>query len=106
MRGSRRGEKRALTLRPPSLPPSFPCVPSPPPLQIAIGALGRVTRVPRFAAPEPAGAAAPESSLRVMAAHVLNVSWSADHRIVDGATLARFSNAFKGCAEQPLQLLL
>jgi len=41
-----------------------------------------------------------------VAAHVLNVSWSADHRIVDGATLARFSNAFKGLVESPLQLLL
>jgi 2-oxoisovalerate dehydrogenase E2 component (dihydrolipoyl transacylase) len=44
--------------------------------------------------------------LRVVAAHVLNVSWSADHRVVDGATLARFSNAFKGLVESPLQLLL
>ena len=55
--------------------------------------------------PRPAAAGAPES-LRIVAAHVLNVSWSADHRVVDGATLARFSNAFKGFAEQPLQLLL
>ena len=57
-------------------------------------------------APAGAIAAAGAPSLRVVAAHVLNVSWSADHRVVDGATLARFSNAFKGLVESPLQLLL
>ena len=67
-----------------------------------------MARVPRFAAADATaeGAAAGAPSLRVVAAHVLNVSWSADHRVVDGATLARFSNAFKGFVESPLQLLL
>jgi pyruvate/2-oxoglutarate dehydrogenase complex dihydrolipoamide acyltransferase (E2) component len=71
-----------------------------------------VVRVPRFAAAEPLsgsggdGGASAAPPMRVVAAHVLNVSWSADHRVVDGATLARFSNAFKGYVESPLQLLL
>lgn len=32
---------------------------------------------------------------------VLNVSWSADHRVVEGATIARFSNKFKQYVENP-----
>ena len=94
--------------------PPFPAprhAPLPAFLQIALGALGKVVRVPRFAAAEPpaggdSSASAAQQSMRVVAAHVLNVSWSADHRVVDGATLARFSNAFKGHVESPLQLLL
>jgi pyruvate/2-oxoglutarate dehydrogenase complex dihydrolipoamide acyltransferase (E2) component len=34
------------------------------------------------------------------------VSWGADHRVLDGATLARFSNAWKALLEQPERLLL
>ena len=34
------------------------------------------------------------------------VSWSADHRIIDGATMARFSNAWIGYLENPVTMLL
>ena len=37
---------------------------------------------------------------------VMGVSWGADHRIVDGATLARFSNAVKALLKDPERLLL
>ena len=37
---------------------------------------------------------------------LLQVSWSADHRVVDGATMARFSNAWIGYLEQPSTMLL
>lgn len=39
-------------------------------------------------------------------AHVMYVSWSADHRLVDGATMARFSNLWKSFVESPATLML
>jgi 2-oxoisovalerate dehydrogenase E2 component (dihydrolipoyl transacylase) len=36
---------------------------------------------------------------------IMNVSWSADHRVVDGATVAKFSNAWKNYIEHPEQML-
>ena len=38
--------------------------------------------------------------------HVAQVSWSADHRVIDGATMARFSNAWIGYLEKPATMLL
>ena len=37
---------------------------------------------------------------------VMGVSWGADHRVVDGASLARFSNDWKALVEEPAKLLL
>ena len=42
---------------------------------------------------------------QVVVRHVMNVSWRADHRVVDGATLARFSEAWRGMVEQPVSML-
>lgn len=65
------------------------------PPESAILALGRVRRLPRYDA---AGHLAP--------AAVMSVSWGADHRVVDGATLAHCSNKLKALLEHPEQLLL
>ena len=65
------------------------------PPEVAIVALGKVRYLPRFAA-----------NGEVEKAALLNISWGADHRILDGATLAEFSNKWKQFIEQPDRLLL
>ncbi len=69
--------------------------PVPMPGEVAIGAIGRIRKLPRF---NEAGAVVPR--------HVMEVSWRADHRVIDGATLARFSEAWRGYIEQPLKMLI
>ncbi|KAJ8732677.1 hypothetical protein PYW07_015276 [Mythimna separata] len=65
------------------------------PPQVAIGALGKIQVLPRFDA---------EGNLRK--AHILTMSFSADHRVIDGVTMARFSNLLKNYLENPYSLLL
>lgn len=66
------------------------------PPEAAIVALGRVRTIPRYDA----------SSGDLVRRHVMGFSWGADHRVVDGATVAEFSNAFKSLLEEPSCLLL
>lgn len=47
----------------------------------------------------------PVDTDKVVAARVFPVSWSADHRVVDGGTLARFSNTWKAYLENPALML-
>lgn len=42
----------------------------------------------------------------VKKAHIMCVSWSADHRVIDGAVVARFSNLWKSYLENPSLMLL
>ena len=65
------------------------------PPQVAIGALGKVQKVPKFDAQD-----------NLIKAHIVNVSWSADHRVIDGATMARFSNLMKSYIENPSSMIL
>ena len=58
--------------------------------QVAIGALGKIQTLPRF-----------DDEGEVVAEKIMAVSWAGDHRIVDGATMARFSNRWKGMLEKP-----
>ncbi|XP_038068337.1 lipoamide acyltransferase component of branched-chain alpha-keto acid dehydrogenase complex, mitochondrial-like isoform X2 [Patiria miniata] len=62
---------------------------------VAIGAIGKVQAVPRF-----------DEDDRVYKAYIMNVSWSADHRVIDGATMARFSNIWKSYLEEPATMTL
>ena len=80
------------------------------PPQVAIGAigkienvvstdikyyLGRIQRLPRF-----------NENDEVVARQLTYISWSADHRCIEGAVMARFSNKMKAYLEQPAAMLL
>ncbi|KAM6921792.1 lipoamide acyltransferase component of branched-chain alpha-keto acid dehydrogenase complex, mitochondrial [Xenentodon cancila] len=65
------------------------------PPEVAIGALGKIQVLPRF-----------DAAGQVVRAHIMNVSWSADHRIIDGATMCRFSNVWREYLENPASMVL
>ncbi|KAL7744682.1 hypothetical protein ACLKA6_017182 [Drosophila palustris] len=71
---------------------THPCIMAP---QVAIGAMGRTKPVPRF-----------NDKDEVIKAYIMSVSWSADHRVIDGVTMASFSNVWKQHLEQPALFLL
>lgn len=60
----------------------------------AIVALGKIQRLPRF-----------DENDNVKAVNIMHVSWSGDHRIIDGATMVRFNNLWKSYLENPLTML-
>ena len=62
--------------------------------QVAIGAFGKTSTVPKF-----------DADMNVVPSAVMNVSWAADHRTVDGATMARFSNLWKAYLQDPMAML-
>ncbi|MBN7797598.1 2-oxo acid dehydrogenase subunit E2 [Parahaliea mediterranea] len=62
--------------------------------EVAIVALGKVQSLPRF-----------DERGDVVARQLMTASWSGDHRVIDGATMARFSNAWKGFLEEPSTML-
>lgn len=66
------------------------------PPEVAIGALGRTQTLPRYAA----------DGQTLVPRRIMMASWSADHRVLDGATVARFSNEWKHYLEQPGLMLL
>lgn len=70
-----------------------PIVTSP---QVAIGALGKIQRVPRFVS---------EDSMQVQEAYIVNISWAGDHRVIDGATLARFQKQWKRYLQDPIGMI-
>jgi len=47
-----------------------------------------------------------DTSGTLQKAHVMHVSWSADHRVIDGAEVARFSNLWKSYIENPAWMIL
>ena len=65
------------------------------PPQAAIGAMGSMQTLPRF-----------DQDGEVIAAKIINVSWAGDHRMIDGATLARFSNKCKEYLQDPVRMLM
>ncbi|KAI3928026.1 hypothetical protein MKW98_023627 [Papaver atlanticum] len=63
--------------------------------EVAIIAIGRIQKLPRFA-----------DDGSIYPASIMNVNIGADHRIVDGATVARFCNEWKLLIEKPELLIL
>lgn len=63
--------------------------------QVCIGALGRIRVLPRFG---PNG--------EVIKASIMNVSFSGDHRVIDGTTMASFTNLWKSYLENPNLFML
>lgn len=59
----------------------------------AIVALGSARRLPRL-----------NESDTLVAKQIMPVSWSADHRVIDGATMAQFGNTWKSFIENPALL--
>jgi len=63
--------------------------------EVAIVALGRTQRLPRF-----------DVDGNVCARDIMTITWAGDHRIIDGGTIARFSNLWKHYLEHPDEMLL
>ena len=63
--------------------------------EVAIVALGKLQVLPRF-----------NTEGEVEARKIMPVSWSGDHRVIDGGTIARFCNLWKFYLEDPQEMLL
>ena len=70
--------------------------------EVCIGAVGRVQRVPRFEMV--VGKHGKEEEI-IVAKEIMAASWNADHRVIDGATMARFVQRWKSLLENPHSLL-
>jgi len=63
--------------------------------EVAILGVGKIKRIPAF-----------DDHGQVVGKDVANFSWSADHRVVDGATMARAAEVVKGFVEKPDSMMI
>jgi len=66
------------------------------PPQVAIGAMGKIQRLPRYVG----------DTKDIEEVYLMNISWGGDHRVLDGGTLGRFSNVWKSYIEKPMIMAL
>ena len=63
--------------------------------EVAIVALGKLQHLPRF-----------DDNGEVVSTAIMQVSWSGDHRVIDGGTIARFNNLWKSYLEDPAKMMM
>ncbi|WP_372761102.1 dihydrolipoyllysine-residue acetyltransferase [Pseudoalteromonas sp.] len=63
--------------------------------EVAIVALGKLQHLPRF-----------DESGQIVSKAIMQVSWSGDHRVIDGGTIARFNNLWKSYLENPATMMM
>jgi len=63
--------------------------------EVAIVALGKLQHLPRF-----------DEQGNVVSRAIMQVSWSGDHRVIDGGTIARFNNLWKAYLENPSKMIM
>lgn len=63
--------------------------------EVAIVALGKTQRIPRF-----------DDNGDVYAANIMMVNWSGDHRVIDGATMVKFNNLWMDYVSQPEKMMM
>jgi 2-oxoisovalerate dehydrogenase E2 component (dihydrolipoyl transacylase) len=64
--------------------------------EVAILGIGKMRTVPAFG----------ETQNEVIAKQICNFSWSADHRVIDGATMARAAEVVRGFVEDPDSMVM
>lgn len=62
--------------------------------EVAIVALGKIQTLPRF-----------DDQGNLVPRKIMTVSWSGDHRVIDGGTIARFNNVWMGYLKSPTTML-
>ncbi|CAK76981.1 unnamed protein product (macronuclear) [Paramecium tetraurelia] len=63
--------------------------------QVCIVGIGRLMTVPRY-----------DAKMNVVPRKIMNLSFGCDHRVIDGATVARFNNVWKTYLENPTSMFI
>ncbi|KXN65021.1 hypothetical protein CONCODRAFT_20930 [Conidiobolus coronatus NRRL 28638] len=71
--------------------------------EVCICAVGKIRKLPRFVT-ETDYLTGKEVE-KVIPQNIMEMSWTADHRVIDGATMARFAVRWKSLLENPTSLL-
>ena len=63
--------------------------------EVAIAGMGRIRPTPIY-----------DDEGNLVKAAIMQISWSGDHRVIDGGTMARFSSQWIRYLEQPSTMML